>query len=344
MSTRGLLVRFYGGMAIGIAAVVVVMGCVSAARKPVRAGGVLAAGQERGSWASPAELGWLRRLGVWETRLMRSLDRAAHSASNARAEQVAGPIRHCMETLHHQVGAAPTARLGRALDTLEGACSHLADAVGSTNTEFAEREGRRGGEFLLRADRLLPPGETRSLPVVAGAAVESHIDPKLSRIASDLAGKDVEVRCWSRVDWTRLLREENAYTLHHIDGDTLGFAGIRGKRDNLSPEVCDGLGQLAYQRWMPAAASAKLLLAGAIVTLSHEPQHSKGIVVEAQAECYAIQLMIRTAVKLGATREYATTLQRVYWQQYDQELPAYRSPECRNGGAYDLRKSDSSFP
>ena len=95
---------------------------------------------------------------------------------------------------------------------------------------------------------------------------------------------------------------------------------------------------------MPAAASAKLLLAGAIVTLSHEPQHSKGIVVEAQAECYAIQQMKDSAIKLGATPEYATALQRVYWQHYDQELPAYRSPECRNGGAYDLHPTQTVFP
>jgi hypothetical protein len=344
MSTRGLLVRFYGGMAIGIAAVVVVMGCVSAARKPVRAGGVLAAGQERGSWASPAELGWLRRVGIWETGLMRSLDRAAHVSSDVKAVQVAGPIQHCTDDLLRAVGVPPTARLRRALDTLERACVHLEDAVGSTSAETAESQGRRGGRLLLRADQVLPPDETRSLPVVAGAAVESHVDPKFSRIASKLAGKAVEARCWSRVDWTRLLREEKAYTMHHIDDDTLGFAGINGTRDNLSPEVCDSLGQLAYERWMPTAPSAKLLLAGAVVTLSHEPQHSKGIAVEAQAECYAIQLMKDTAVGLGATPEYAASLQRAYWQHYDQELPAYRSPACSNGSSYDLRKSDPSFP
>jgi len=337
-------VRFFGGMAIGTVVVVVAMGCATAARDHGRAGGVLAAGQERGAWASAAELAWLRRLGVWETTLMRSLDRAAHASSEAKAMHVAGPIRRCADDLRHRVGRAPTARLERALARLEQACRHLQDAVGSTSPGSAEREGRRGGKLLLRADGLLPPGETRSLPVVAGVAVESHIDPKFSRIASELAGRDVEVRCWSRVDWTRLLREENAYTLHHIDGDTLGFAGIQGTRDNLSPEVCDGLGQLAYDHRLPTAPSAKLLLASAIVTLSHEPQHSKGIVVEAQAECYAIQLMRESAIKLGATPHNAVALQRMYWQHYDQELPAYRSPECRNGGAYDLHPTQTVFP
>jgi len=344
MGTRGLLLRFYCGMAMGIAAVVVLTGCAAAVRKQAGASGVLAAGQERGSWATPSELQWLRRLGVWETTLMRSLDRAAHASSDAKAVQVAGPIQHCAADLQQEVSDAPTPRLGRALETLKQACAHLEDAVSSTSAGTAEREGRLGGELLLRADQLLPPGETRSLPVVAGAAAESHVDPRFSRIASEFAGKDVEVRCWSRADWTRLMREEQAYTMHHIDDGTLGFAGINGTRDNLSPEVCDSLGELAYQRWMPTTPSAKLLLAGAIVTLSHEPQHSKGIAVEAQAECYAIQLMKDSAIRLGATPEYAATLQQAYWQHYDQELPAYRSTACSNGGAYDLRRADQNFP
>ncbi|MFY9579557.1 MAG: hypothetical protein WAQ33_09555, partial [Gaiellaceae bacterium] len=260
------------------------------------------------------------------------------------AELFAGPMRSCSQNLERQVGNAPTARLQRAADTLEQACAHLELAVDSKSAGSAEQEGRRGGALLLGADQMLPPGETRSLPVLAGTATESRIDPKFSRIASDLAGKNVEVRCWSRVDWTHLLREEGAYTLHHIDDDTLGFAGINGTRDNLAPEVCDGLDGLAYEHRTPADAGAKLLLASAIATLSHEPQHSKGIAVEAQAECYAIQLMKGTAVRLGATPAYAASLQQTYWRHYDQELPTYRSPDCRDGGAYDLAKSDPSFP
>ena len=344
MSARGLLLRVHGGMAIGIAAVAFVMGCATAVRKPAHAGGVLAAGQERGTWASAAELAWLVRLGAWETTLMRSLERASHARNEAEAQRSAGPIRRCADDLNSSVGDAPTARLRRVLELLEEACGHLEHAITATSTHAAEREGRRGGELLRRTDQLLPPGETRSLPMIAGASTASHVDPRFSRIASNLAGKDVEARCWSRVDWTRLMREEKAYTLHHIDDGTLGFGGVNGSRDNLAPEVCDSLGELAYQKWMPTAPSARLLLAGAVVTLAHEPQHSKGIAVEAKAECYAIQLMKETAIKLGATPTYAGKLQRVYWSRYDQELPAYRSPECRNGGRFDLRKTDSAFP
>jgi len=142
MSTRGLLVRLYGGMAIGIAAVVLVMGCAAAVRKHAQAGGVLAAGQERGSWASPAELAWLRRLGVWETALMRSLDRAAHAHTNDAAAGFAGPIRSCTNDLHESVGNAPTARLRRALRLLDEACAHLEDAVTTTSRSEERRVGK----------------------------------------------------------------------------------------------------------------------------------------------------------------------------------------------------------
>src|SRR5207302_1365036 len=190
----------------------------------------------------------------------------------------------------------------------------------------------------------VPPGEVRSLPVIGGTSAESRVEPRFSRIASALAGKDVQVRCWSQSDWTHLLKEEKAYTKNRIDGDTLGFAPISGNRDNLAPDVCNSLDALAYSRSRPADESAKLLMATAVVTLSHEPQHSRGIAVEAQAECYAIQLSKETAVKLGASHSYAASLQQLFWSHYGEELPSYRSPECRNGGAYDLRRSDPSFP
>lgn len=331
-------------MALGIAAVAAAIGCAAGLHGHAPAGGVLGAGQERGRWATPAELGWLHKLGRWETRLMRSLNRAGRAPSDAAAAPYLERVRLCSGELRSEVGPPPTARLARPLELVRRACDRLERAAEAPDAATAASDGNAGGKLLLRADQLVPPGELRALPVVAGTSTESRIDPTLGRIASDLAGKQVEVRCWSRVDWTRLLREEKAYTLHHIGDDTLGFAGVGGTRDNLAPAVCDSLGELRYQHWLPRAAAAKLLLASAVVTLTHEPQHSKGIAVEARAECYAIQLMRHTAVRLGATPAYAADLQRVYWQHYGQELPAYRSPQCANGGAYDLDRASPAFP
>jgi hypothetical protein len=344
VSTWGLVLRIFGGMAAGAAAVALALGCVNAARPGARVSGVLGAGQERGAWASPTELAWLKKLGRWEAGLLVSLRRAGRASSNVAAEPLLAPVRSCRVRLRSHVGSPPTPRLRRALALVEAACAHLSRAADASSADAASTEGRRGGELLLRADQLVPPGELRSLPVIAGDSVDSRIDPKFSAIASDLAGKQVEVRCWSRVDWSRLLREEKAYTLHRIDDSTLGFAGVGGARDNLAPDVCDGLGELAYHQWAPRAEDTKLLLATAVVTLTHEPQHSKGIAVEARAECNAIQLMKGTARKLGATPAYAAELQRVYWAHYGEELPAYRSSQCRDGGAYDLNRASKRFP
>ncbi|HEY8791430.1 MAG TPA: hypothetical protein VIL96_00925 [Gaiellaceae bacterium] len=51
-----------------------------------------------------------------------------------------------------------------------------------------------------------------------------------------------------------------------------------------------------------------------------------------------------TAIKLGASTAYAAALVRTYWRHYAEELPAYRSAECRQGGKLDLGRADSIWP
>jgi hypothetical protein len=183
----------------------------------------------------------------------------------------------------------------------------------------------------------------------AAARVSSNAPPagfeqRIGQIASRIAGKQVDLRCWSRSGWQPLLRAQNAAVLHRVNARTLGFADISGTRENLSPEVCSSLRSLVYGHVLPPSPLARLRAAQAIVTLAHEPQHSKGIAVEAQAECYAIQLARQTAVELGATPQEGASLQALYWSRYGDELPEYRSPECRDGGAYDLHPADPAFP
>jgi hypothetical protein len=205
-------------------------------------------------------------------------------------------------------------------------------------------EARRGSQHLIEANNLLPPGEARGLPVIAGDTTQSRVEPRFGRVASVLAGKDVEARCWSASDWRRLMREESSYTAGKLGPETLGFAGIGGARVNLAPGVCAGLVNLAYHGAHPLDESGRYMLAAAVVTLSHEPQHSKGISSEAEAECNALQVAHRAAMRLGASRVYAATLVRTYWTHYDEELPSYRSSECRKGGAMDLGYADSIWP
>lgn len=367
MSSEGFLVRFFLGLLGSVAAIMLAVGCAFPTREGE--GQVLGAGVGAGSWSSPAELAWLEKLGAWDTRLLRGLQSAARVETtpglaqklmrrdgetlvlHSRALQPAGS---CAADLTTRVGQAPTPRLQRAHDTFYAACLHLQRFHGAITLAIDRRQGseigkaqeeaKRAAALLLQADQMVPPGEVRSLPVIAGNSQESRIEPGFGRIASALAGKRLEVRCWSEADWQRLMREERSYTRGKLDVDTLGFAGIGGARVNLGPAVCGALVQLAYSRARPADDAAQLLLASAVVTLSHEPQHSKGISEEFIAECNAIQLAGGTAMSLGASSGYAAQLVRAYWRHYDHELPAYRSAECRKGGKLDLGRISSIWP
>ena len=310
---KGFLIRFLLGLAGSLAAISLLVGwAIPDHEHPAR---LLGAGPEQGSWASPAELDWLKRLGAWNREMLVGLQsgRCPNLATN--------------------VGAPPTRRLEPAFIAFRRACSRLrSDPRGAAVSTF------------VRADELVPPGEHRDLPVIAGLSVESRIEPRFGAIASMLAGKHVEVRCWSSADWPLLMREESTYTHGKLNSGTLGFAGIGGKRINLAPAICDGLVDLAHPGARPTDESTRLRLASALVTLAHEPQHSRGIATEAVAECNAIQLAPETAAELGIDGAYAASLVQTYWRHYGDELRQYRSSDCRKGGALDLHRADSIWP
>ncbi|MDX6408830.1 MAG: hypothetical protein QOE13_1901 [Gaiellaceae bacterium] len=367
MSSEGFLLRFLVGLLGSMAAVFLAVGCAVSTREADSH--VLGAGARSGAWATPAELDWLAKLGAWDTRLLRGLQSAAQVETTPRLAQklmqrdgetmvlharALEPAGSCVSDLANKVGPAPTARLRRPYDTFQAACAHLQRFHGaitlaidqSQDSEVgkAQNEANRAASLLLQADQMLPPGEVRSLPVIAGESDQSRVEPRLGHVATALAGKPLEVRCWSESDWLHLMREERSYTHGKLDAETLGFAGIGGTRVNLGPAVCKGLVDLAYERLRPTREAAQLMLASAVVTLSHEPQHSKGITEESVAECSAIQLADRTAVDLGASPAYAAALVRTYWRHYGEELPAYRSSECREGGKLDLGLADAVWP
>jgi hypothetical protein len=367
VSSKCFLIRFLLGLAGSLAALSLAVGCAAAG--PPAEGHVLGAGADGGSWATSAELAWLAKLGAWDTRLLRGLQSAAQVERTPQLAQrlldrdgptmvlhsrALEPARSCAADLTAKVGPAPTQRMQPAFATFLEACAHLQRFHGAItlaiyqgrNSEIgkAQTQANRAARILLKADQMLPPGEVRSLPVIAGTTQQSRVEPRFGRIASTLAGKRLEVRCWSAADWQLLMREERSYTRGKLGAGTLGFAGIGGARVNLSVAVCNGLVALAYDRVRPTDEARQLMLAAAVVTLSHEAQHSKGIADESVAECNAIQLANGTAIKLGASLAYAAALVRTYWRHYGEELPAYRSAECREGGKLDLGRIESIWP
>lgn len=341
-------------------------GCGEKAAAP-RHGGVLGAGAGGGTWATPTELRWLRRLGAWNARIADGLARAGAIESDSRSVQLLAerdpttlaqtqralaPATGCSSGLA-AVGAAPTARLRDAAAAFARACVHLEQIAprttravaggGDAAVARANSEVEAGTQLLLRANDLVPPGEAQELPVVAGPGSGSRVEPQLSRSASDLAGREVEVRCWSASDWPRLVQEEYAYA-GRIDRDTLGFAGVLGRRANLHPDVCRNLEDLVARSVYPNDAHGLLAMAASLVTLAHESQHLKGYADEAVAECYGMQLARRAAALLGVERDYADRMLKAYWARYGRELPAYRSPECRDGGRLDLDRGTGTWP
>ena len=59
----------------------------------------------------------------------------------------------------------------------------------------------------------------------------------------------------------------------------------------------------------------------------------------------AMQRDVEAAAKLGLTDAEARSLARLYWTDiYPENLPEYSTPDCRNGGPYDLHPHDSRWP
>ncbi|MBI4172386.1 MAG: hypothetical protein HY511_06470 [Actinobacteria bacterium] len=102
------------------------------------------------------------------------------------------------------------------------------------------------------------------------------------------------------------------------------------------------------------------LYAQALLTLAHEAIHLSGVVggrlssgvlvgdqqAEAKAECYGLQWLPYVAEQFGAAADDARAIAAY---AYDVVHPRFKgteywSPECRDGGALDLRPSSSVWP
>jgi hypothetical protein len=88
-----------------------------------------------------------------------------------------------------------------------------------------------------------------------------------------------------------------------------------------------------------------LELVDGIVTLAHESWHLRGVVDEAQTQCYAVQSTERAA-RLFGIRPADAHLIALSVAAADAAAPQgeYHSPECRPGGRYDLAPHTFEWP
>ena len=188
------------------------------------------------------------------------------------------------------------------------------------------------------------PHDDGPLPVLAGPRTVSHIDPRLTRISSGLAGRHIEVRCWSTSDWQRRAAEVESFTPAHVDVHSpwSGYMSRDHKRANFGPKVCARLAALLYEHAGPASYDDAWWLAWSLGLFSHVVGRSENKVA---AECHAMQRIGSAGEAFGLAPPTVERLSRLFWTDiYPREAAKYRSPECQPGGRLDLDPADPSWP
>jgi hypothetical protein len=313
--------------------------------------GAPAAHAPAGGWATSVELVWLRGAGVWQDEIVAAAGRIREVATQVNATAALLPLAHCRDTLSADVGPAPTPRLSVAARLFRRGCVELRRASieilemlrtrDTSKRAEARRRATHGFRLLRQGLAHLPPGELRHLRSGAPSASQSRTVPRFERVAARLASRPhVEVRCWSRRDWRRLLREEREVSIGRVDARAVGVTSLPAHRINLRGDVCLRLAALAAGR----RAETEFLDAFALLVFAHESQHAAGVAAEATAECRGMQTMSAAGVLLGIPRTYAERLARDYWKAYPRQPRIYVSRACRDGGALDMRPASHRWP
>lgn len=207
-------------------------------------------------------------------------------------------------------------------------------------------------------------GNERTAPWSGGVDRVTPLEHTLSGVAVRLAGAGASVRCSGPTAWRALgarhdFDAEAAWALTPLSGEP-GAATPAGY-SSFAPRTCRLLERFAEAPFERGTRICRHGTAGrsaafgecddwgamlvAVHVLGHESIHLAGVVDEATADCLAVQLDALVAMQLGATGTFARTLARDYWAQYyPAQAPAYRSAQCRDGGALDLFRADRGWP
>jgi hypothetical protein len=311
------------------------------------------------------EVDWVRSYSLWSNQLYRDINRAEDLregilGDGSKSDALGVAVRRlegCVHRYRLNVGAPPTGRLregarlalaacrdyarGERLqyDALTGAPSErLIDgdvAVSKADATFSDAERSLEAVFLW----------SKQLPRIGEATTRSRIEPLFSRVASSVANRTVEVRCWSPQDWKVVLAEYRAWDPGGVE--PAGFVSdVDAGRANLDPWTCNHLVTLAYGHQRPRGDEAELDLAYAVQTLSHETQHLVAMYgTEAETECYGVQGLAQVARGLGASASYARFLKERFWADgYSDNDPEYKTKQCRNGGPLDAHPDSNVWP
>jgi hypothetical protein len=173
-------------------------------------------------------------------------------------------------------------------------------------------------------------------------------EQRLAAIASQIAGRQVEVHCPGPL--ARLIGWDIVEGSVRFNAD-----GTPQDETKIRKQSCAELDALAEGR-----RAKELECVGrtgiacgrngretvmAVDVLSHESWHLRGVIDEAETECRSLQTMAWTAQQLGATAEQGRAMALAQFDGVYQEMPEqYRSGACTDGGALDLHPDDTRFP
>jgi hypothetical protein len=186
------------------------------------------------------------------------------------------------------------------------------------------------------------------LPTVWLAALHNRVtnEHRLEAIASQIAGRSVEVHC---PGFLRSIGPDTVGGSVQFDAD-----GNPADDTRLRKGPCAELDAIAEGRRSDQLACAARssscgddvqALAWAVGTLAHESYHLRGVLDEGVAECSSLQTLAWTAQRLGATPAQARGLAALHLETGFPRMPdRYQAPGCSDGGALDLRPGDPVWP
>ncbi len=157
---------------------------------------------------------------------------------------------------------------------------------------------------------------------------------EFSRIASEIAGRDVQIECQR---FTGALLDPTAEA-GYVAFDADGLPSDTGR---LERDACNALRDYLHGD----KGSPDLDQVVAVQVLVHESFHLAGVRSEAQTECSAVQRLDEVAEKLGATPAQARSLAERYYDEVYPRMPsAYVSSDCVDQGAWDVAPADTTWP
>jgi len=177
---------------------------------------------------------------------------------------------------------------------------------------------------------------------------ELSLDHKLSGVAGEIAGRKVNVDC---PGFLRGLIDISGH------GGSVRFNadGTPGNTTHLETHVCHSLSTYGKTRksadfacvFGTSPCSDKVeRTVYAVVVLSHESQHLRGIRSESETQCYALQTTALVAERLGSPPDEAKAVAAHYLAVDQPRMPEdYSLPDgCVDGGSLDLNPQSSGWP